>query len=221
MAHIGIIEDDQNILTTLQISLQSHRHTVSTFFSAESFLANPSQFDLLIIDVNLPDMDGIQLCKKIRETSAVPILILTAKTDEQTAVSSLSSGASDFIRKPFGLNELKLRIDKALQNSTSQKRYQYMGLELNEDHRTCTFQGKAISLTQTEFDILALFLSSPGRVFSRENILLKLDLQSETIDRTLDSHISRIRQKLKLAGVSSLGLFSVYGVGYKIDQDNQ
>lgn len=220
MYQIGIIEDDENILTTLQLALNAAGYKTWAHTSAEGFLASREHCDLLIVDVNLPKMNGIALCKLVRQQSQLPIIVLTAKIDEDTAVSSLSSGANDFIRKPFGMSELRLRIEKILQAKENIKpKLHFRGLEIDPENRTCRFQGAAVNLTVTEFDILYLLASMPDRVFSRENILLHLNETSETADRTLDSHVSRIRQKLKSVDSHEIKVISVYGVGYKLGND--
>lgn len=221
MYQIGIIEDDENILTTLQLALNAAGYKTWAHTSAEGFLASREHCDLLIVDVNLPKMNGIALCKLVRQQSQLPIIVLTAKIDEDTAVSSLSSGANDFIRKPFGMSELRLRIEKILQmNKNLKPKLHFKGLEIDPEKRNCHYEGANVNLTVTEFDILYLLASMPDRVFSRESILSYLNETSDTTDRTLDSHISRIRQKLKSVDCHKVKVISVYGVGYKLGNDS-
>lgn len=216
---VVIVEDDANIRMTLEISLSASGYRIETFASAEECLNQNLFGDVYIVDIGLPNMDGLSLCKKIRALTQVPIIVLTAQLDENSAVLALQMGADDFVRKPFGLLELKARIDKQLtrtsQNSESIR--QMLGLSLNRDLRKCFYNDTEISLTKTEFDLLWILLGAPERVFSREQLILYIDPASEMIDRHLDPHLSRIRSKFRKSGVESVTITSVYGAGYKLE----
>ncbi|KHD87614.1 MAG: hypothetical protein OM95_13590 [Bdellovibrio sp. ArHS] len=219
MARIGIVEDDKSIAATLTINLQSFGHTVDHYDSAESYLSKglAHNHNLLLLDFNLPQMNGLTLCEHLRSLFPdTPIIILTAKVDEMTAVSCLQAGAHDFIRKPVGFHELRVRIEKYLKPLTEMN----LGTNdfaLNTDELTCTYKGKSIEFTRTEFKILEILLKNPSRIISRTDLASRLDPHGQILDRSLDSHISRLRAKLKSANVDELEISAVYGIGYKAE----
>ncbi|MDR3606804.1 MAG: response regulator transcription factor [Oligoflexia bacterium] len=220
MFSLGLVEDDHNIATTLRIGLEPFGFKTEVYPSAESFLSEglSKAHHLLVIDLNLPKMGGIALCGKIRERFlSLPIIVLTAQLDEKTAVQSLQAGADDFIRKPFGLLELKTRVEKLIAKAGADRAaFKFNGLVLDKSSMRCSFEGRDLNLTPSEFTILSIFMTAPDQAFTRESIIHRLDPEGLVHDRILDSHISRIRQKLRQVGCNSIKISSIYGTGYRI-----
>ncbi len=221
MARIALIEDDPHIRSTLQIGLKAKRLDFSCFASAEEFLAAQDwgQFDLFLIDLGLPSMSGGQLCERIRQQDALkPIIVLTAMTQERTAVASFAKGADDFVRKPFGLDELYARIQRLLGRGVAQKKLaRFEGLLLDRAAHTVQFCDQILPLATKEFTILALLIERAGDVVHRATLLNAVDDAGETNDRTLDSHISHLRKKLNTIGADRIRIASVYGQGYRME----
>ena len=221
MATIAFIEDDPHIRSTVQIGLKAKGLTISCFGSAEEFLAasDCGCFDLFLIDLGLPNMSGAQLCQRIREQEAFkPIVVVTAMTEERTAVSSFAKGADDFVRKPFGLDELHARVLRLLGRGVTQKKLsRFEGLLLDRAARTIHFGDQIVDLANKEFMILARLIERAGDVVSREALLNAVDEAGEMNDRTLDSHVSHLRKKLKTIGADRLRIASVYGQGYRLE----
>lgn len=221
MASLAFVEDDPHIRSTVQIGLKSKGLRISCFGSAEELLAAHDwrAFDLFLIDLGLPNMSGTQLCARIREQEAFkPIIVLTAMTEELTAVASFAKGADDFVRKPFGLHELHARILRLLGRGVTQKTLsRFEGLLLDRAARTIHFGDHFIELANKEFLILARLIERADAVVSRESLLHGDDDAGDTHHRTLDSHISHLRNKLKTVGADRIRIVSVYGHGYRIE----
>jgi DNA-binding response OmpR family regulator len=220
MTKVLLVEDDPQISKSLSMSLSFSGFQVEsadTLAKAwEQFLKNP--FDVLLLDVNLPDGNGIDLCKRIRDSgNEIPILFLSARTDEETVVKGMNLGGDDYIRKPFGTEELKVRIQRLLQRIGSTKDFIEAGpLKMDAERRSATVSGKNLQLGKREFDILSILARKSGDTISRDNILLLLNEDPEVYDRTIDSHMSHLRRKLRDAAGESLQILAVYGVGYKL-----
>lgn len=222
MARIGIVEDDMSIAATLTINLQSFGHAVDHYDSAEAYLHHglSKNHNLLLIDFNLPQMDGLSLCQHLRDLyQDLLLVVLTAKTDEKTAVACLQAGADDFIRKPVGFQELRVRIEKLIKSQKNSS-LDEKGFILDSDKYSCSYNGKGIELTPTEFKILEILLSSRGRVVNRNDLASRLDPHGQIMDRSFDSHISRLRTKLKSAKLEQLEISAIYGIGYKAEWVN-
>jgi DNA-binding response OmpR family regulator len=220
MTKVLLVEDDPQISKSLSMSLSFSGFQVEsaeTLADAwERFLKNP--FDVLLLDVNLPDGSGIDLCKRIRESgNEVPILFLSARTDEETVVKGMNLGGDDYIRKPFGTEELKVRIQRLLQRMGPGKEFIEAGpLRMDAEKRSATLNGKNLQLGKREFDILSILARKSGDTISRDNILLLLNEDPEVYDRTIDSHMSHLRRKIRDSAGESLQILAVYGVGYKL-----
>jgi DNA-binding response OmpR family regulator len=182
--------------------------------------ASTSAFDILLLDVNLPDGSGLDLCRRLRETGRdVPILFLSARTDEAVVVEGMNLGAEDYIRKPFGTEELKVRMNKALRKASPIKNViEYGPLVLNVDQRLATVNNHELRLGKREFDILVILTKKAGDVVTRENILSLLESNSEVYDRTIDSHLSHLRKKLRELVQDEVQILPVYGVGYRLQK---
>jgi DNA-binding response OmpR family regulator len=181
-----------------------------------------TNFDLLLMDIGLPDGCGLDLCKKIRESgNEVPIVFLSALTDEATVVKGIKSGADDYLRKPFGLEELKARINKFVQRiAPHMQTIQCGSLIIDPAKRAVTLMGEAITLGRKELDILVLLARRAGDIVTRENILSTIYGNADLYDRTVDSHMSHLRKKIRDIAGPALQISSVYGLGYKLEWKN-
>lgn len=177
---------------------------------------------LLILDIMMPEMDGWEVCRKVREVSDVPIILLTARSEEFDQLMGFEVGADDYVTKPFSPVVLMKRVAALLKRSSSDGdsagKKNFDGLSVNEAAHEVTLDGQALELTLKEYNILLKLLSQPGRVFSREQILNDVwgfDYLGD--ERTVDSHVARLRTKLGDWG--NRHLKTVYGIGYKVDND--
>ncbi len=218
-ANILIVEDDPVITEFLQTGLRYEGYQVSVADTGKDSLNIIRQhlFDLVILDIMLPDINGFDICRHIRSFGFnVPILILTVKTEVSDRVKGLDSGADDYLTKPFSFNELLARIRALLRRSgkiSKRKKIQSGSILLNIETRKVYLSGKPIDLTPTEFSLLELFIRHPHRVFTRETLLnrvLGYDYNGGT--NIIDVHISHLRHKLKDRKTALIR--TIYGVGY-------
>lgn len=222
MAKILIVEDDPQIAKVLQLNLKLEGHEVEHAERMDDGLGKAMQqtYDALLLDIGLPDGTGLDLCQKLRESgSDVPILFLSARTDEATVVKGINLGADDYIRKPFGTEELKARLNKLLRKAPpGLKSLSFKGLAVDLGRRLCVFEGRPISVGRKELEILTLLIKSGGDVVTRERILSGLEGGDELYDRTIDSHMSHLRKKIREVAGERLKIHSVYGVGYRLEE---
>ena len=220
---ILVIDDENDICEVIKLNLELNEYAVDTASTAEEALKKDlSQFSLLLLDVMMGEMSGYELTKKIREDNkfaSLPIILCTAKDQESDVETGFLSGADDYIKKPFSMKELILRVQSLLrrcQNSQQQKSIlSYQGLIIDRNMKSCEVDGVNVPLTKKEFDILELFLSSPEIIFSREEILDKVwEEDVLVIDRTIDVNINRLRKKLGEYGKNIITK-SGYGYGFK------
>jgi DNA-binding response OmpR family regulator len=215
-----LVEDDTQISKSLSMSLSYSGFDVTTAESLAEAWAKFAErrYDILLLDVNLPDGTGIEICQKLRaDGETVPILFLSARTDEETVVQSMNIGGDDYIRKPFGTEELKVRMNKIIKRSDHPKNVLEAGpLKMDMEKRSVTVKDQAISLGKREFDILSILVKKSGDIVTRDFILSSLDEKSDLYDRTIDSHMSHLRRKLREAADGNLQIASVYGVGYRL-----
>jgi len=222
---IAILEDDQDILELIYLYLEKAGFKAKKFSNGDRFLRylNTDVPDLVILDLMLPDIDGLEICKILRNnprTNDIPIIILTAKADEPDKVIGLELGADDYITKPFSPRELVARVKAVLRRTSSTEHAEssiitigVLKIDLNK--MEVYVKDKKVELTLTEFKILAKLASKPGWVFSREQLLLSVWGETKQVfDRTIDVHIKKLRDKLGEAGKL---IKSVRGVGYKIE----
>ena len=217
---IYVVEDDKAIRNLVLYALKEKNYQVRGFedgLNVVESLKNEN-VDLLILDIMLPEKDGIEILKEVREFSDIPIIMLTAKNDEYDKVLGLESGADDYITKPFSILELISRIKAVLRRSEKKdsEHLSYKNTRVNIKKRTAKIDGEKIDLTYKEFEMLLLFLSNIGNVITREDFLLKIwgyDYEGET--RTVDVHIASLRNKLKSAG---LHIKTVRNLGYKLGE---
>lgn len=215
-----LVEDDPQISKSLQMSLSFGGFQVDTAATVADGWnkATTGAFDILLLDVNLPDGSGLDLCRRLRDTGRdLPILFLSARTDEAVVVEGMNLGAEDYIRKPFGTEELKVRMNKALKRASPSKNVITFGpLSLNVDKREATARDQFMKLGKREFDILVILMKKAGDVVTRENILTLLESNADLYDRTIDSHLSHLRRKLRDVLSDEVQIIPVYGVGYRL-----
>jgi DNA-binding response OmpR family regulator len=227
---ILIVEDDEEIIELIEINVENLDYELDSATDGESGLlkAQSRHFDLIILDLMLPKLDGIEVCKKLRgENNNTPILMLTAKSEEFDKVLGLELGADDYLTKPFSIRELLARIKanlrrvevdkKQIAGSTQKESLVIGGLWIEPDKHKVTVDGDAISLTPKEFELLHLFARNPGKAFSRDELLEKVwGYQFEGYDHTVNSHINRLRNKIEEDPSEPRYLKTVWGVGYRL-----
>jgi len=221
MANILLVEDDPILGRGLAENLMAEGYKIDWATNLQEARLKDSQqaFDLLILDLNLPDGYGLSLCQEIRSrNSRIPIVVLTAKSDEESVITGLISGANDYVKKPFGLGELLARVKVALREPTQREEQIKIGplLVLLGQNRVL-IEGKELHLNRREFHIFSHLAKHMTLVVSREQIIERLGHRSDLIDRTIDSHLSHIRTKIRKLGVQSVVINGVYGVGYKME----
>ena len=220
---ILLVDDEPLILKGLRYTLEQEGYEILTAADGEEALQVffEQQVDLVLLDVMLPKMDGIQVCQRIRESSNVPILMLTAKGEDMDKILGLEYGADDYMTKPFNILEVKARIKTVLRRARSpaaneeKKLIRVHDMEVNIVNRSVTLGGKEVRLTAKEFDLLQLFITNRGKVFSRETMLetvWKYDYMGDA--RTVDVHIRRLREKIERNPAQPEFIFTKWGVGY-------
>lgn len=225
MSRILLVEDDPALGKGVKLNLELEGYKVHWARDLKSAdeANHTEQFDLVLLDQGLPDGNGLDFCIKLRESgSRLPIVFLTAKTDEDSVVAGLRAGANDYVRKPFGNKELVARIRTALREpSTRETQVRFGPLLILKEMRRAMIGNNEIPLNRREFEILMYLADHGDAVVTREQILNYLDIGGEILDRTLDSHLSHIRSKLRAANVTSIRIASVYGVGYRLEKNNE
>jgi two-component system alkaline phosphatase synthesis response regulator PhoP len=235
MKNVLIIEDDQNIADLLEIHLHDLDCKVMKASDGEKGLrlAKTSRFDLVILDLMLPKLDGLEVCRQLRaEKHYTPILMLTAKSDELDKVLGLETGADDYLTKPFAVREfiarakaIFRRVEAVKVESTSAgsaREIKRGKLTIDRELRKVTVSGKKIELTPKEFDLLLLFASHPGRTFTREQLLNTVwGYQFEGYDHTVNSHINRLRTKVERDATQPRYILTTWGVGYRFAEEEE
>jgi DNA-binding response OmpR family regulator len=221
-ARILLVEDDPGIGTALRMNLEYEAYDVTWArdLRAARESTKSDTFDLVVMDRGLPDGDGLTLCRELRERGVRwPILVLTAQTDEAAVVTGLDAGANDYIRKPFGNQELLARVRTALGVSVEREDVLRFGdLVLSRTKRRARVGDQDLGLSPTEFAILLVLAENGTAVVTRERLMAHLDADGEITDRTLDSHLSHVRRKLRKMGVDTIQIISVYGIGYTLEK---
>ncbi|MCI5766443.1 MAG: response regulator transcription factor [Clostridiales bacterium] len=220
---ILLVDDEPLIIKGLKYTLEQEGYETLAAYDGEEalevFFANT--VDLVLLDVMLPKLDGIQVCQRIRESSNVPIIMLTAKGEDMDKILGLEYGADDYMTKPFNILEVKARIKTILRRASQpvaaekKKIIRVRDLEVNVVNRSVTLGGKEVRLTAKEFDLLQLFINNRGKVFSREAMLetvWKYDYMGDA--RTVDVHIRRLREKIERNTSQPEFIFTKWGVGY-------
>ncbi|MBH0000929.1 response regulator [Pseudoalteromonas sp. NSLLW24] len=220
---ILIVEDEENIAEVLIAYAKQQNYETEHFNSGKGVVSFVKQnaVDLILLDLMLPDVDGIELCKQIRAFSNVPIIMLTAKSEEIDRLQGLEIGADDYICKPFSPKEVIARI-KAVLRRTSQPKTNiiiYNNFQLHKDDYEARLNGKSIGFTAVEFKIFLLFISHVGRVFTREDIINNVYSDTTDIsDRNIDTHIKNIRKKINDIQAGLNPIAAVYSMGYKFKE---
>ena len=225
---ILLADDEQAIQTLLSYPLQKDGYEVVRASDGREALARfaEQQFDLVVLDVMMPRVDGLEVCRKLRARSSVPIIMLTAKAEEIDKVVGLELGADDYITKPFSMREFRSRVKAALRRAGMSQASAEEGdadapvatheLRVDPAKRSVEVRGGTITLTFVEFEILLALARSPGRVFTRDMLLTRIWGDSAYRDpRTIDVHIRHLREKLELDAKEPEYLFTVRGVGYR------
>lgn len=220
-AKICVVEDDVKIAKVLIDYLQANAYHATHFMDGlQAFEALRTQsFDVVLLDRMLPSLDGVSLCQRLREFSAVPVIMLTAMVEEEDKLDGLDAGADDYVCKPFSPREVIARVKAQLRrsqfasNSEVSEVWPYV---VNQTNMSISMQGKMLNLTPVEYRILAELLLHPGRVYSRQQLLdVASDDNRDSSDRTIDAHIKNLRKKIDAICDLSQRLQSVYGVGYR------
>lgn len=222
---ILLVDDEQSIQTLLSYPLRRDGYEVVQATDGVEALERfeERQFDLVVLDVMLPRLDGLEVCRRLRSRSPVPIIMLTAKSEEIDKVVGLELGADDYITKPFSMREFRSRVKAALRRSELSRAAERDGgafdiheLRIDPDKRTVTVRGTSVATTFVEFEILQTLARSPGRVFTRDMLLERVWGDSAYRDpRTIDVHIRHLREKLERDPKDPEYLFTVRGVGYR------
>lgn len=221
---ILIVEDEPAIADTIQFALETEGCTTLTAFAgapALSLLAG-QPVDLVILDIGLPDISGIELLKQIRAQSAVPVIFLTARAGEIDRVVGLELGGDDYVVKPFSPRELAARVKAVLRRSqaTAPPPQPVRVWSVDEGRRTIAYHGAVLDLSRYEFNILLVFLRRPGQVFSRDQLMAQAwDEPEASMDRTVDAHIKNLRAKLRLIRPDFDPILTHRGVGYALRDD--
>lgn len=224
---ILVVDDEHKILNVIKAYLIKEGFEVLTSSDGEDALNifKNEQIHLIILDLMLPKLSGEEVCNKIRATSSVPIIMLTAKTEEDNKIDGLAIGADDYITKPFSNRELVGRVKAIIRRTYRDSRplaelliINNGDLEINIEKMLIKKQGNPITLTSNEFKILIALLTNPGQIFSREQLVNKaFGLDYDAFDRTIDTHIKNIRHKIEDDPKKPRYIISVYGMGYKFE----
>ena len=230
MVKICLIDDDQNILASLSLALKSEKFEVETYSDGIAGLEalKDNNFDIAILDIKMPRLDGLEVLQKLRNSSDIPVIFLTSKDDEIDQLLGLKMGADDYITKPFSQKLLIERVKVILKRTSSSSKENEVNsdsliergnLLLNMDRHECHWKEERIRLTVTEFLLLESLVNRPGYVKNRDQLMSAAysdDLYVD--DRTIDSHIKRIRRKFKAIDKDFNSIETLYGVGYRFNQ---
>lgn len=226
---ILVVDDEQVLVKGIKFNLENEGYEVAVGYDGQRAveLAREGGFDLIILDLMMPKLDGLQACLAIREFSTVPIIMLTAKSEDADKLIGFESGADDYITKPFNLLELKARIRAILRRGGAQRQDKEPEERLTRGHVTlipaqrAAWKGdEAVELTAKEFDLMELLMDNPGKVYSRSALLdLVWGYEYAGEERTVDVHIRRLREKLELDSAKPELILTKWGVGYYLKND--
>ena len=222
MAKILVVDDEKLLVKGMKFNLENEGYHVECAYdgAAAVELARNNKFDLLILDVMMPEVDGLEACMRIREFSNVPIIMLTAKSEDADKLIGFECGADDYLTKPFNILELKARVRALLRRAAGVQRSQGAiltagELSLNTEERVAIRDGETVELTAKEYDLIELLMRNPRRVYSRENLMNVVWGYSYAGDyRTVDVHIRRLREKLEKNPAEPDHIMTKWGVGY-------
>ncbi len=219
---ILVVDDEKTLVKGMKFNLENEGYEVECAYdgAAALELAREGRFDLIILDVMMPEMDGLEACMKIREFSNVPIIMLTAKSEDADKLMGFECGADDYLTKPFNILELKARVRALLRRAAGTQRNRGAvltagDLSLNTEERVAIRDGKTVDLTAKEYDLIELLMRNPRRVYSRENLMNVVWGYAYAGDyRTVDVHIRRLREKLEKNPAEPEYFMTTWGVGY-------
>ncbi|MEE2877399.1 MAG: response regulator transcription factor [Pseudomonadota bacterium] len=230
MATLALVDDDENIVASLKMFFEAEGYTVKTYYDGLAALSGLTETppDLAILDVKMPKMDGMELLRRLRQTSELPVIFLTSKDEEIDEVIGFNIGADDFVRKPCSNRLLSERVKAVLRRSRGgepgneegdQKPIVRGRLTLDPNRHACSWDGEPVRLTVTEFLILQSLAQRPGYVKSRDQLMdAAYDDQIYVDDRTIDSHIKRLRKKFREVDGEFDAIETLYGVGYRYNE---
>lgn len=228
---ILVVDDEQLLVKGIKFNLENEGYQVGTAYdgAAAVDLAKKEHFDLIILDLMMPVLSGAEACMQIREFSDVPVIMLTARSEDADKLMGFACGADDYVTKPFNILELKARIRALLKRAapkTEQKKdtetLTVGELSLDTRQRVALRDGQAIELTAKEYDLMELLMKNPGRVYSRESLMDLVWGYSYAGDyRTVDVHIRRLREKLERVPAEPTHIMTKWGVGYYFKRENQ
>ena len=230
MNRIAVVDDEKNIRETIRLALEREGYAVEEYANGEEAWAavRPRWPDLAILDIMMPRMDGMELCRRVRSESAMPIIFLSSRDDELDRVLGLESGGDDYVCKPFGMRELTARVRAALRRASPEAgagasaSYGLRAgrLELDDERYLVRWDGREAALTVTEFRMLWSLAEHPGAVRTREQLMRSAFPEDAwPNDKAADSHIKRIRAKLSVVDPGFDGIETVYGLGYRLGGD--
>ncbi|MCH2189134.1 response regulator transcription factor [Candidatus Gracilibacteria bacterium] len=220
MKKILIIEDDVGISHSLKMYLENFEFEIELYHTGKNALEYIETVspDLIILDINLPEQSGIEICEEYRKNSSTPIVMLTARSSEIDKITGLETGADDYIAKPFSPRELLARINTILRRSQSQDQHsilEFQDIALDLDTKTVQVGGEHISLTGNEYEILKKIFESKGKIVSRDTIMKEIiGYENYVYDRTIDTHVKNLRKKLGDREV----ILTIRGEGYRLNQ---
>ena len=222
MKHVLIVEDEKKLADILIAYLNQNQFKVTHFESGSNVVdwVKTNQPNIILLDLMLPDVNGKDLCKEIRQFSMVPIIMVTAMIDEIDRLIGLELGADDYVCKPFSPKEVVARVKAVLRRSEGGLNHgeMYDAFEVNNQTYSIKLHQDRLDLTPVEFRLLKMFLQSPGRVFNRDQILNNIFEDGRIVlDRTVDTHVKNLRHKLKTASPEHDYIRSVYGIGYSFE----
>jgi two-component system alkaline phosphatase synthesis response regulator PhoP len=225
MKTILVIDDEPELVRALRGYLEQSGYRVVTASNGKTGLAafHNERPDLVLLDLMLPEMDGLEVCRRLRQTSDVPIIMLTARVEEADRVVGLEMGADDYVLKPFSPREVVARVRALLRRVEGQvvagpDVVRAGDLMLDLARHKATLGNHPLDLTPTEFDLLATLAAEPGRTFTRQQLIDALDADYAISDRTVDSHIKNLRAKIEPDPRQPRYILTIYGVGYKLSE---
>jgi len=222
---ILVVDDDAKTVDLVKLYLERDGHSVLTAYDGPSALRafREQQPHLIVLDVMLPGLNGVEVCRTIRSESDVPIIMLTARTRDEDKLTGLDTGADDYVTKPFSPGELAARVRAIFRRLPAERgpaEIKYGAFYLNFPKREVNLNGKKLTLTSVEFKILATFLREPGRVFDRMEIIDKaFGYDFESFDRAIDVHIYNLRRKIEHDPKHPRYIKTIYGAGYKLSEE--
>ena len=226
MSKIALVDDDRNILTSVSMTLEAEGFEVETYNDGQAALDafNKKLPDMAVLDIKMPRMDGMDLLQRLRQKTAMPVIFLTSKDDEIDEVLGLRMGADDYVKKPFSQRLLVERIRALLRRQDAVETNEVGDTEetkvMERLRHAVSWKGKDVSLTVTEFLLLQALAQRPGFVKSRDQLMdVAYDDQVYVDDRTIDSHIKRLRKKMRSADDEFSAIETLYGIGYRYNEE--